>query len=184
MQEAQALQFKDYATITLSVLAFVLSVFSLYWGTFRRRVALFLIHTYDWRFVLVNGGKTDILVVKAFYTLVGKDPHAGLSPDQSHVIYENPVLMKASTSLLHDAVVKPDFAAWFHYGRPLLEHSQWRELTVKLTIAWIDNDGFERTDTTPAGEIKVDPLMLRGWALKERRVDLSPALFPSLKPKS
>jgi hypothetical protein len=172
---AEPMQFKDYATLTLSVLALSLSLFNLYWGSFRRRIALFLVNRFDWKFALVNGGKTDILIVNAFYTLVGKDPDLGLSLDQSRSIYSAPVLIKAGTSILHDAAVKPDFAAWFDYGRPAAEHPNWRALTVKLTIAWIDNNGFERTNVMSAAEIMVDSMMLRGWSLTVQRLELSPA---------
>ena len=173
------MEFKDYVTITLSVLAFGLGLFNLWWGTFRRRIALFFIQGGGWSYMLVNGGKTDILIVGFQYWFKGKGD-VSTGPNQT-CSAEMPILLKAGAAL-HQTITFENQREEFAFmakteGRPSGEDA--KALTATAHISWVDNNGDEHFDEVPAMDVVIQDGWVRAWRLLARRVDLSPSRFRS-----
>ena len=171
---------KDYVTVTLSVLAFVLGVFNLWWGSFRRRIALFYVQSDGWRYVLVNGGKTDVLVTEVKYWFSGVFVNEGSAPPQkTDTATGMPVLLKAGTALEHPVIFlngELTFEYLFREGRPSPEREDYRALTVWAKIEWVDNNGEYRRGEVDVAEIWVNKNSVRAWFPLTRRADLTDAV--------
>lgn len=169
------MEIKDYVTVTLSVLAFGLGLFNLWWGTFRRRIALFFVQGDSWSYALVNGGKTDVLVVRVKYWLSGTDPRLKTSPPQETSV-EMPVLLKAGAALHHTVNFvngEADFESLASQGRPVPGRVDWRAYTVLALIDWIDINGAKRRGEVEVAEVMFSKGAVRAWMPKTRRADLS-----------
>lgn len=78
----------NYPAIAISAVSLLLSIFTFYWTTLRKRNAFFLLRTsgmsFDMspQFALVNGGKSDLLITELTCILSNPDTGAGLIPSQ------------------------------------------------------------------------------------------------------
>ncbi|MBL0918520.1 MAG: hypothetical protein IBJ14_07450 [Hydrogenophaga sp.] len=166
---------KDYISIGLSVLALALSVFIVWWGTFRKRIALYFVQSRGWSYILVNGGKTDILITDAKYWFSGTSENEWSGPPQKTDV-ELPVLLEAGKALQHH-VSFPDGAALFEglvrQGREVPDQPRFRAQTVRFGLGWVDVDGMERTDEVVVGEVWVGEKAFYAWLPKVRRADFS-----------
>ncbi len=170
---------KDYISIGLSVLALVLSVFILWWGTFRKRIALYFVQSRGWCYILVNGGKTDILVTDVKYWFNGASENEWNGPPQK-ADTEFPVLLEAGKALQHrvsfldDATMFEDLA---QLGREVPDQPKRRAQTVQIRVDWVDVDGMERIGEVVVAEIWVGDGAFRAWFPKVRRAELSNSRF-------
>lgn len=173
---------KDYLTLTLSVLAFGLGVFNLWWGSFRRRVALFFVQGAGWSFGLVNGGKTDILVTNVQYWFSGANSNTSTGPVQTSTV-PLPHLLKAGTAIYPTISFErqaESFALMAKDGRAIPDDANLKSLTGTLHISWIDNDGEEHFPEAKVCEVTVNDQTghVRDWRPLARRANLSPSRLP------
>lgn len=178
---------KEYIGIGLSMLALTLSVFNLWWGTFRKRIALHFVQSRGWSYILVNGGKTDILITDVKYWFNGASENEWTGPPQKGDT-ELPVLLEAGkalqhrVSLLKAATIFEDLAK---RGREVPHQSKCRAQTVQIRVDWVDVDGMERIGEVVVAEIWVSDGALRVWFPKVRRAGLSNSRFGGvLAPKT
>lgn len=167
---------KDYVTLTLSVVALGVSFFNLWWSTFRRRIALYFVSTDSWRYALVNGGKTDILLLSVRYVFVGTASDTAVFIKQDTGVNEgNPVLLQAGTALEHGVTWKSSLVKPFDYGRPVNGDSFRREMDALIEIGWLDNDGSARHVLVPTGTFTFDRINIVSHisSVSGKKVDLT-----------
>lgn len=170
---------KDYVSIGLSVLALALSVFILWWGTFRKRIALYFVQSRGWSYILVNGGKTDILITDVKYWFNGASENEWSGPPQKGDS-ELPMLLEAGKALQHrvsflnDANTFEDLA---QRGREVPDQPRRRAQTVQIRVEWVDVDGMERIGEVVVAEIWIGEGAFRAWFPKVRRAELSSSRF-------
>jgi len=178
-----ALEYKDYISLGVSLIALAVSGTSLWWGSFRRRIALYFMQTGPWSYALVNGGKTDILVTEVKYWFVGSNPNAATGPMQSSGIDdEHTVLMKAGTASQHHMTLVEPISLLFNdeFARPSAGMSNAKEFTVKIAVAWIDMDGNQSRADITAGLVTLNRVGFLAWMPLTSRQTLAPLSAPGL----
>lgn len=177
------MEYKDYASMCFSVIALAVSCISLWWSSFRRRIAFYFMQTGPWHYALVNGGKTDILVTEVRYWFVGSNPRAAVAPAQTSAIaQEGALLLKAGTASQHKVTITEPISLLFN--EPLAMQATGslnaKEFTVKIAVWWIDMDGNQNQAEIVAGIVTLTVDKFVAWVPLNSRKVLAPVPTPNL----
>lgn len=169
--------FKDWVTVVLSVLALSVSLFNLWWGNFRKRVALYYLQMGPSSYVLVNGGKTDVLITHVGQHFQGIEASARAELGDTGISDGDPVLIKAGQAVQQKITGEQAFPveALFKSSKKL--ESGLHVLDVVITVAWVDVDGHRHYAEFKTGIYSVTPTELGAWWLIDDQIDLTDRSF-------
>lgn len=183
-------------TSITAVLALCLSIFNLYWNSFRKRRALTLIATNVWTdysadFILANGSNCDLFLIKAIWSFRGTDKTASLIPRQQCVSHDtNPGFVPAgkATAFKLKVLEKLDEKDLAEGGKD--EHTSWNlhMFDLKLDVYWVEPSGkeyqaeciFGRYGITDECEVRTAQEVHRNFSLYDRKVEIPVGGRPSM----
>lgn len=182
-------------TIT-AVLALCVSIFNLYWASFRKRRALTLIATNVWTdysadFILANGSNCDLFLVKAICSFRGADKSASLIGKQQCIFQDSNLgFVPAGKATSFKLKILEKLSAEDLVGGDKDEHTSWNlhMFDLKLDIYWVEPSGkefqaeciFGRYGLDDAGEVRQTQEVHRNFALYERKVEIPIGGRPSM----
>lgn len=160
----------------IAVAALALGVFNLWWTHFRERIVFKLVNTGPWEFLLVNGGKTDITVLKCQYWVQGSDEKRWYAPPQSRSPTATAPFPLAPGKSMHvSGSFTGDWVGLNHdQGKQVLVNGaeQFR-FTSAVKVEWVDVRGRLWEDRISVWEIHTDKVSFRSARALVQAVELS-----------
>jgi hypothetical protein len=142
----------------LACLAFLLSIFTFYWTSLRKRQDLYFVRTSPlWtymqpQFALVNAGNRDILIVEIKCHFDSKDPSQGEYIAHKNIYSENfDQLLHAGKSVYVSIEFLEDFTKEFVIEGVQENQFYYRQLNIE--ISWIDMNGELFNVKSPHSEL-------------------------------
>ncbi len=178
---------RDFVTLAGAVIGTGLGLWNLWRSNWWNRIGFHYLQTSPWTFVLVNTGRTDILVSDIRFWLTGE--HLGSGRGMSADTGVSPgraLLLKAGTAHQIAAIVpEENHRMWGIVHEQGIPHPDGPPFTrlfnVKLQIDWIDMDARDRSNTIIIGQLIRTPVEFLGWYPVTRKAELSAALPTKIK---